>query len=58
MFTLFEDSEKIDESGMENDSIWTHTPLQDFGFKCIMNEHNLYHDPKYSCFCHQKKKNS
>ena len=55
MFTLLEDSEKIDESGIENNSIWKHIPLQDFGSKCIMNEHNLCRDPKCTCLCHQKK---
>ena len=56
MFTLLEDSEKIDESGIQNDSVWTQIPLHDFSSKCIMNEHNLCHDPKCACLCHQKKK--
>ena len=43
-----------DESGVKNDSIWTKTPLRDFCFKCIMNKHNLCHNPKCACLCHQR----
>ena len=57
MFKSHYTSEKIDESGLKNDLIWTQTPLRDFGFKCIMTEHNLCSDPKCACLCHQKKKN-
>ena len=50
--------EKIDEyDDVENNSVWTQIPLRDFSSKCIMNEHNLCHDPKCACLCHQKKEN-
>jgi hypothetical protein len=49
--------EKIGEPYVENDSIWTHTPLRDFGSKCILNKHNLCRDQKCACLCHQKKEN-
>ena len=41
MFTLLDNSEKIDEITVENDSVWKQIPLRDFGSKCISNEHNL-----------------
>jgi hypothetical protein len=45
-------SEKIDEPDVENYSIWTHTPLRDFGSKCIMNKHSVCCDSKCKCLCH------
>ena len=55
MFTLLDNSEKIDKITVENDSVWKQIPLRDFGSKCISNEHNLCHDPKCASLCHQKK---
>jgi hypothetical protein len=45
-------SERIDESYVENDSIWMHVPLRDFGSKCIMNKHDVCTDKKCQCLCH------
>ena len=44
--------EKINEPNVENDSIWRQTPLHDFCFKCIMNEHSLCCNSKCQCLCH------
>ena len=32
---------------------WVQTPLSKFGFKCIMNKHNLCADSSCECLCHQ-----
>jgi hypothetical protein len=55
MYTKNHNLEEINESDVKNDSIWTQTPLRDFSSKCIMTEHNLCHDSKCKCLCHQKK---
>jgi len=34
-------------------SFWTETPLSKFGFKCMMNKHQLCIDPTCQCLCHQ-----
>ena len=52
MVKLNNELEKIDESDVKNDSIWMQTPLSDFDAKCIMNEHNVCHDLKCKCLCH------
>lgn len=57
MVKLHNESEKIDKSDVENDSIWMQVSLRDFGFKCMMNKHDLYHYPKCVCLCHRKKAN-
>lgn len=31
---------------------WVKTPLSAFGFKCIMNKHELCTDVKCQCVCH------
>lgn len=31
---------------------WTETLLSDFGFKCLMNKHDLCDDDKCRCLCH------
>jgi len=33
-------------------SIWTETQLSKFGFKCLMNKHDLCTDAKCECLCH------
>jgi len=33
-------------------SIWINTPLSKFGFKCVMNKHDLCADEKCQCLCH------
>jgi len=55
MDTLHDDLEKIDETVVENDSIWKQTPLRGFSSKCIMNKHDLCADGKCQCLCHQKE---
>ena len=52
MLTKHDDLEKIDESDVETNSIWTQTPLRDFSSKCIMNKHDLCTDGKCQCLCH------
>lgn len=52
MLTLHEDFEKVDETVVENNSIWKQTPLRDFSSKCIMNKHDLCTDEKCQCLCH------
>lgn len=46
---------KIAKSYDTTDSIWAQIPLHDFGYKCIMNKHNLCGDSKCVCLCHQEK---
>lgn len=31
---------------------WIKTPLSKFGFKCIMNKHDLCENPSCECLCH------
>ncbi len=31
---------------------WIETPLSKFGFKCVMNEHDLCVDSSCECLCH------
>lgn len=33
-------------------SIWTETLLSKFGFKCIMNKHDLCTEDECECLCH------
>jgi len=33
-------------------SIWTDILLSKFGFKCLMNKHDLCADVKCKCLCH------
>ena len=33
-------------------SIWTDTLLSKFGFKCLMNKHDLCTEDKCECLCH------
>ena len=33
-------------------SSWMQTPLHEFGFKCIANEHELCSDSNCKCLCH------
>jgi glucose dehydrogenase len=33
-------------------SIWTDTLLSKFGFKCLMNKHDLCTEGKCECLCH------
>ncbi len=42
-------------SEKKNNSIWIKTPLSDFGFKCIMNKHDVCVDFSCGCLCHQGK---
>ncbi|MDH3856233.1 MAG: hypothetical protein OES27_08955 [Nitrosopumilus sp.] len=44
--------EKVDETVVENNSIWKQTPLRDFSSKCIMNKHDLCTGEKCQCLCH------
>jgi hypothetical protein len=37
------------------DSIWIPTPIRDFGFKCVMNQHDFCNEFKCACLCHHKK---
>ncbi len=33
-------------------SIWNETPLSKFGFKCVMNKHDLCVNSSCECLCH------
>lgn len=48
---------ELDKSNIKNDSIWMQAPSCDFGFKCMMNKHDLCYYPKCVCLCHRKKAN-
>ncbi|MBM2818397.1 MAG: hypothetical protein HW410_79 [Nitrosarchaeum sp.] len=37
------------------DSTWIQTPIRDFGFKCVMNQHDFCNELKCACLCHHKK---
>ena len=39
-------------SEKENNSIWIKTPLSEFGFKCVMNKHDICVDFSCGCLCH------
>ena len=32
---------------------WIETPLSKFGFKCVMNKHDICVDSSCECLCHQ-----
>ncbi len=34
---------------------WIETPLSKFGFKCVMNKHDLCVDSSCECLCHHQK---
>ena len=35
-----------------NARVWTETPLSKFGFKCIMNKHDVCDESSCECLCH------
>ena len=35
-----------------SNSFWTETLLSNFGFKCLMNKHNICTEDKCQCLCH------
>ncbi len=44
-------------SEIENDTAtWIETPLSKFGFKCVMNKHDLCVDSSCECLCHHHLK--
>jgi len=49
-FSKENDSILAIEVGMRN--IWIKTSLNEFGFKCIANKHELCSDYKCKCLCH------
>ena len=55
MYTKHDNLEKIDKLNDKGDSLWKQTPASAFGSKCIMSEHDICHDPKCACLCHQKE---
>jgi hypothetical protein len=49
------DLDRNDKPDVKKDSIWTKIAMHEFGSKCIMAKHDLCHDLKCKCLCHQKK---
>ena len=39
------------------DSIWTETPSNRFGFKCMQDKHELCKDDWCECLCHSTNDN-